>query len=307
MRAVHPEASLQELCDLFGKSRQGWYGQIQHGNDQGEFHTRVLDEVKSIRKHQPQIGTNKLQYLVNKRLAAEDESIGRDALYDLLRAHGMLIRNKKKYRPVLTNGNGESIYPDLRKSLTTSGINQLWSSDITYINLDTAARHCYATFVVDEHSHLITGYEVSEGMKATEVIKALKMAVEHQAPDSGVFDHKLVFHTDRRSQFKSALFARYLRTSEIKMSMCEQGKSSENPVAERLNGIIKNELMLGNSFASFELARDAVRRAVEIYNTERPHLSNEMLTPEEAHKPEIGPLKKLWKPRKKKPHCDKHT
>ena len=91
------------------------------------------------------------------------------------------------------------------------------------------------------------------------------------------------------------------------MSMCEQGKSSENPVAERLNGIIKNELMLQDSFDSFALARDAVSRAVRIYNTERPHLSNEMLTPKEAHHPEVGALKRLWKPRKKKQYVSNQT
>lgn len=307
MKAIHPATPLQDLCDLFGKTRQAYYKQMRRGNTRAEFHRKVLDEVKLIRARQPRIGTKKLQYLINKKLEPEGLVIGRDALYDLLRAHGMLIRVRKKYRPVLTNGNGESIYPDFRKSLITRGINELWSSDITYIDLNTSARHCYATFVIDEHSHLIVGYEVSESMKASEVIMALKKAVKSQAPEAAKFAHKLIFHTDRGSQYKSALFARYLAKSEIRMSMCEQGKSSENPVAERLNGVMKNELMLGNSFNSFEQARDAIDRAVLIYNTERPHMSNEMLTPQEAHHPEVGALKRLWKPRKKKQYATNHT
>jgi len=299
MRGLHPDISVQSLCGLFGKSRQAWYKSQQLAIGHQKFNTRVLDFVKKARMDQPRIGTNKLQYLFNKVNYEEGVFIGRDALYNLLRANGMLIQRRKRYRPSSTKGNGESIYPDLRKGLEIREINQLWCCDITYISLNTSDRHCYASFVTDEKSHLIVGHHVSLDMTASETLKSLRMAVEQQAPEGGKFDHTLIFHTDRGSQFKSALFRIFHRKHEIRISMTEQGKSSENPVSERLNGILKNELMTPDSFDRFEQARQQINRAVYIYNEKRPHLSCEMLTPRQAHQPGIGVLKKLWKQRKK--------
>lgn len=307
MRGLHPTISVQHLCGLFGKSRQAWYKSEQRAISHQAFNALVLNFVKEERIDQSKIGTFKLQHLFNKAHSDQGLFIGRDALYDLLRANGMLIRRRKKHRPTLTKGNGESIYPDLRKGLKIIEINQLWCCDITYINLNTSDRHCYASFVTDEKSHLIVGQHVSLHMTASETLKSLQMAVEGQVPKEGTFDYKLIFHTDRGSQFKSSLFSIFHRKHQIQISMTEQGKSSENPVSERLNGILKNELMTRDSFDSFEQAREAIERAVHIYNEKRPHLSCELLTPREAHQPGLGVLKKLWKPRKKKKYETKNT
>lgn len=300
MRGLHPDISVQSLCGLFGKSRQAWYKSEQLAIKHQKFNTLVLDFVKKERIDQPRIGTSKLQYLFNKVHLEQGIFIGRDALYNLLRANGMLIRRRKRYRPSSTKGNGESIYPDLRKKLEIREINQLWSCDITYITLNTSDRHCYASFVTDEKSHLILGQHLSLDMTASETLKSLRMAVEREAGPEGKFAYSLIFHTDRGSQFKSSLFRLFHQKHEIRMSMTEQGKSAENPVSERLNGILKHELMIQDSFDSFDQARTAIERAVRIYNQKRPHLSCDMLTPQEAHQPGLGVLKKLWKPRKKK-------
>ena len=301
MRQLHPNTSVQVLCELFGKSRQAWYKSDKTAIRHQELNGKILDFVKKEREDQANIGTRKLQFMFNKEFASQDVFVGRDTLYNLLRANGMLIRIRKKYRPSSTNGNGESIYPDLRKGLIISEINQLWSCDITYIKLNGIHRHCYATFVVDEKSHLIVGHHVSLEMTAVETLIALRRAVKKELPASGKFDLGLIFHTDRGSQFKSTLFRKFLDKYEIKTSMTEQGKSSENPVSERLNGILKNELMTEDSFDQFKKARDAVDKAVYIYNERRPHLSCEMLTPREAHKSGLGVLKKLWRQRKRRP------
>jgi transposase InsO family protein len=307
MKQLHPNHSIQMLCELFGKSRQAWYKSEKTATRHQELNSKLLDFVKNVRKDQPKIGTDKLQYMINAAFALEGTWIGRDALYNLLRANGMLIRIRKKYRPPSTNGNGESIYPDLRKGLVVNEINQLWSCDITYIALNDGNRHCYATFVIDEKSHLIVGYHVSLEMTAKETLIALRKAVENQAPVTGKFNFELIFHTDRGSQFKSILFRNFLEQHEIKISMTEYGKSSENPVSERLNGILKNELMFDDSFDEFYQASSAIDKAVHIYTDKRPHLSCEMLTPREAHQPGLGVLTKLWKQRKKKDYGDNHS
>ncbi len=296
MRSIHPDVSIGELCALFGKTRQAWYKSTTHASEVEVFHGKVLDFVRSIREDQPKIGTFKLWHMLN----SQGLSIGRDALYDLLRVNGMLIRRRKKYRPASTNGNGESIYPDLRKGLVVSDINQLWCCDITYLDLNTEDRHCYASFVVDEKSHLIVGHHLSLDMTAHQTLKSLEMAVDGQAPAGGKFGYELIFHTDRGSQFKSHLFRKFHDQHQIRISMTEAGQSCENPVSERLNGILKNELLLDGNFDSFEAAKKAIDRAVHIYNEKRPHLSCNMLTPKQAHQPGLGVLKKLWRQRKKK-------
>jgi transposase InsO family protein len=304
MSCIHPKVSLSTLCGLFGYSRQSWYKvqktSVVHESQQ----SGVIALVKEIREDQPRIGGIKLLYLVNQELKkAGDKEIGRDWLYNLLRSNKMLVRPAKKNKPASTNGHGRSIYADLRKDLNVLNINELWSSDITYICVDSSIRHCYVTFVVDEKSHKIVGHHLSTDMTAKETLRALQIAVMAQGVKDDKFQDSLIFHSDRGSQFKSLIFQDYLKSHGIRGSMAQEGKSSENPVSERLNGIIKNELLITDSFKSVAEARSAIDRAVKIYNEKRPHLSCELLTPQQAHQSNVGVLKKLW--RQRKPHHKK--
>lgn len=294
MKALRPRCSVEMLCRLFGKSRQAFYKVKSHAERQAMWHGQILTYIRQEREDQPRLGVDKLQYMLRQH---QDIHIGRDALYNLLRANNLLVRRAKKYRPPTTNGDGMSIYPDLRKHLKVSKIHQLWSTDITYLSIRKGrARHCYATFMVDEYSHFIVGYTVAEDMTALSTLQALKMAVETEQPPE---DKSLVFHTDRGSQFKSTDFQNYLADHKIRPSMTQDGKPEDNPVSERLNGILKEELLDGDTFEHYEQARQMVSRAVHIYNTRRPHRSCQMLTPQQAHTKGSGPLKKLWRQRKK--------
>lgn len=296
MRGHNKRFNVEELCGLFGKSRQAYYKSSNYANKQQNKHGQILGFVRKEREDQAKIGAEKLLHMLRTKTQI---AIGRDAFYDLLRSNNLLIRRARKYRPATTNGDGSSLYPDLRKRLVVKSINQLWSCDITYLSLlKGRARHCYSTFVVDEYSHLIVGFVVAQSLTAEATLVALKRAVNTQQPPA---DWSLVFHTDRGSQFKSCLFQTYLGDHKIHPSMTEDGKPSDNPVSERLNGIIKDELLDRDTFDSYEQAREMIARAVHIYNTRRPHRSCEMLTPQQAHEKGSGPLKKLWQQRKKRP------
>lgn len=301
MKQKHKDVSLEVLCGLFGHSRQAWYQREAHAEESAELAGQVLILVRKYRETQPRLGTRKLQYKLNLEPSFMDAGIeiGRDWLYEVLRENGLLVRRRRVHRPRLTNGNGESIYPDLRKQIEIRVINQLWSCDITYLELSDDQGFLYLTLIIDEKSHLIVGHHVSTRMRAIETIVALQMAVESQLPESGNFGWLLTFHSDRGGQFKSALFRKYLNKYHICSSMCEKGKSWENPVSERINGILKDELGIDQVFVSLEEARSAVTEAIRIYNHERPHLSCEMLTPAQAHQGGIGPLKRLWKNRRR--------
>ncbi len=113
----------------------------------------------------------------------------------------------------------------------------------------------------------------------------------------------LIIHSDRGSQYKSIDFKTRAKKWNMRCSMTAAGKSYENPVAERLNGILKNELLTQDYFNSFEDAQKAITKAIKIYNEYRPHLSCNMLTPKQAHLDTEFlkvPLKKLWRQRKRK-------
>jgi len=302
MKELYTNVSMEELCGLFGYTRQNFYKTSKISKKRNQLEELIMDQVQAIRSDQPRIGTVKLQYLINQKLGSQ--YIGRDKLHGILRDKNMMIRRRKKFRPKMTDGNGESLYPDLRKGLKVKRINQLWCSDITYIELRTREKHCYLICVTDEYSHLIVGYHLGLRMKTWQVLQAMQMAVDSQLKEGqDSFEKSLIIHSDRGSQYKSAEFKIHAKKWNMKCSMTAAGKSYENPVAERLNGILKNELLSQNRFDSFEQAQKAIIKAIKIYNEQRPHLSCNMLTPKQAHLDADFfkvPLKRLWRQRKKK-------
>ena len=304
MKEVNLNLSISALCRLLGYSRQSFYKSINRQNIIEQQNGVVLNAIALIREDQPKIGTRKLRHILQDQLIKQGISLGRDRWFDLLRDNNLLIKQKKKYRPKMTDGNGCSIYPDFRKDLIINRPNQLWSGDITYLDLSTHENHAYAILIIDEYSHLIVGFYVSIRMRAIDTLQALQMATTNQRQGNLRFGNGLMFHSDRGSQFKAAIFREHLQKYEIIQSMTQDGMSYENPVSERINGIIKNELLLGPVFNSLEEAKMSIARAIDIYNTKRPHLSCNMQTPEYTHANSQGPLKKLWRPRKPKPPKD---
>lgn len=296
MKLIHKKESVERLCTLFGKTRRGYYKRMKTSTKKAILEEEILEEIRLIREDQPKAGTPKLKPMLLKK----GIRIGRDPLNDILREHGMLIRNVKKYRPKQTDGDGNSIYPDLRKGLDILRINQLWCTDITYIELSNAHNHAYLVCYTDEYSHLIVGYNLALNMRAENVIQALIDAASEQLKGRTSFSKELIVHSDRGSQYKSKAFKEQAYRLGIRTSMCGKGMSHENPVAERLNGILKNELGCANVFSCYKEAKQHIDKAVSIYNNLRLHSSCEMLTPAEAHHKGSGPLKKLWRQRKPK-------
>ena len=296
MKDLYPKTGIGYWCDLFGYTRQAWYKSLDSRSKRACREEELLGLINRMRIEQPRLGTLKLQYLINKQSVHTGIEIGRDALYKLLRKHDLLVRRRRRKRPLMTDGNGRSIYPDLRINLKPTRKNELWSTDITYLRLPNS-RFCYGTFIVDEWSHLIVGSKVSRRMTTADIIGGLSEAINSQCPNGSGFAGRLIHHSDRGGQFKSHAYLNLLKENGIRPSMTENGSAYENPVSERLNGIIKNELMGGRSFNTFRQAVDCVAKAVEIYNEKRPHLSCGMLTPKEAHISD-GSLVKLWTQRK---------
>lgn len=275
------------LCSLLGYSRQSFYQFKKATEIEALQHDLILQEVITIRKQQKRLGTRKMMFMMQDFMQEHHIEIGRDKMFDLLDSKGLLIRKRKCRIPRTTySDHWMRKYPNLIREFIPTAPNQLWVSDITYIRLFDD--FVYLSLITDAYSRKIVGFFLSETLEAIGCLKALKMAISNN-PQRG----RLIHHSDRGVQYCCADYVSILDKHFIKISMTESGDPLENALAERVNGVLKEEL-LEEKYLNYEQARHAVSVAVSIYNHLRPHGSIDLLTPEEAHYRE-GELKRRWK------------
>lgn len=246
----------------------------------------MLRLATDIRKDLPRIGTAKLHFMLEKPFAEHGIKLGRDGLYALLDRHGLLMRKRKRKARTTDSGHPYRKYPNLIRELKLSCAGQLWVSDITYLRLPEG--FCYLSIITDAYSHKIVGYSLQPGLHATGPLRALAMATT-----GNVMSETLIHHSDRGVQYCCGEYVDALGAKKIRMSMTENGDPYENAIAERVNGILKDEFELDRVFGSVAEAEQAVASAVDRYNTLRPHASCDYRTPEQAHGQE-GPMRKRW-------------
>jgi transposase InsO family protein len=246
----------------------------------------VVKEVVQIRKLQPRIGTRKLQVMLQEFLMRNEIKMGRDALFDVLSYHGLLIRRRRR-KPITTfSGHWLKKYDNLIEGFYPGAPGQLWVSDITYIEVGSA--FAYLSLITDAYSHKIVGFHLSERLTVEGCIYALKIALKQPITEKG-----LIHHSDRGSQYCSSDYVELLTQNHIHISMTQTSDPRENAIAERVNGILKQEFLLPH-YATITHARIHVAQSVTVYNHLRPHSSCNMLTPVQAHS-KNGQLKKHWK------------
>lgn len=272
---------------LLGTSRQSYYQGIKFIQHKAYESDLIIEEVLRYRRHQKRLGTRKLLNEMQGFLTSHSFQIGRDAMFSLLQERGLLI-TKRKRRGFMTTLSKHRFkkYPNIIREFLPVAPNQLWVSDITYIHL--ASGFAYLSLITDAYSRKIVGFYLSKDLSAVGPLNALKMAIEGNA------DRKtLVHHSDRGVQYCCDAYVKLLQDKGIKISMTENGDPLENALAERVNGILKQEL-LEEIFHDFQVARKAIAIACSTYNYLRPHGSVDNLKPAEAHQ-KTGELKKRWK------------
>ena len=230
----------------------------------------------TVRGTMPRIGTRKLYYLLKESFLQNGISIGRDQLFNLLREEGLLIIKKKKYIKTTDSKHWMRKYPNLIKQIELSRPEQIWVADITYLTMSN--RHSYLHLVTDAYSKRIMGYCISDTLAANHTLKALAMALKNRK-----YNDSLIHHSDRGLQYCSAGYVRTLQQNSINISMTEDGSPYDNAIAERLNGILKDEYGLDEEFTDLAQLELQVKESVESYNNRRPHESNYLLTPTEMH------------------------
>ena len=281
-------------CKLLGVSTQAYY---KHGDtDLRKLAEEAfcVEYVKRIRQKDRGIGGGKLWQMYRKEFG-DVHSVGYNRFYDIIEKYSLKVRKRKRRAKTTDSDHDLPLYPNLVKELIPLRPNQLWVSDITYMVIYLNAQtgeydFCYLSLVTDYYTKEIIGWCVGETLEAKFAIEALEMALGRLG---GRRDVDLIHHSDRGVQYASYAYTDILRKHNIKISMTECGDPKDNAVAERVNGIVKNELLQGMSFFSIQEVRKALKAAIDFYNNERPHMSLDWRTPAEATLC-TGELKKKW-------------
>jgi transposase InsO family protein len=283
---------LAKLCGWFGVTRQAYYQNNWEGISTSIEEELILKQVKEIRSNHRKIGTRKLYEMLQPFMLEHQIKMGRDALFNLLDINHLLIRRRKRKIKTTYSAHWLRKYPNLIKGFIPTAINQLWVSDITYWKIQEG--FLYISFITDAYSHKIVGYQVAETMEAIGSIKALQVALSVFV---GAESHlNLIHHSDRGIQYCSHAYVKLLQDNGIKISMTENGDPLENAIAERVNGIIKEDYLENYDISNIKDAKELLKAVVELYNKERPHMSIGNLTPNQIHQ-SLKPIKteKLWK------------
>ncbi|MDB5015054.1 MAG: Transposase, partial [Daejeonella sp.] len=238
MKDSYTRVSLVRICRLFGVTRQAYYQHFWQQEATGIEESLVLSEVLSIRKNHRVMGGRKLYEKLYPFFLEHQIKMGRDTLFDLLAANGLLV--KKKRRRFITTFSNHWLrkWPNLIRELKVTGIHQLWVSDITYFKV--AGDYVYISLITDAYSHKVVGFHLAETLESIETLKALQMALQ-QLPQN--LAGPLIHHSDRGVQYCSETYVKLLQDNGIKISMTENGDPLENAVAERINGILKGEYL----------------------------------------------------------------
>ncbi len=198
-------------------------------------------------------------------------------MFNVLRKHNMLTI-RKKYSARTTNSYHRFYkYKNIIKDLEITKPNQVWVTDITYIR--TIKGFCYLALITDVYSRKIVGYDLSDSLELKGCVRALNKAL-YQAKNI----ENLIHHSDRGIQYCSNVYTQILKNKNINISMTEENHCYENAIAERVNGILKDEFYLDQTFVNKEHAKRATKNAINLYNQIRLHLSLEYKTPNMVYK-----------------------
>jgi len=262
-------------CTLFGVDRQVYYRKIKRRITRQSNAIKVVSMVLEIRQTMPRIGAKKLYFLLNNEL--KQLKTGRDKFINILRANHLLIIPKRSYHITTNSHHRFRKHQNQILELQIQRPEQVWVSDITYIG--KRENPYYLSLVTDAYSKKIMGFNVADNMNTQSTLVALENAVKHRKDR----DLSLIHHSDRGLQYCANEYQKLLNKSKIKCSMTQNSDPYENAVAERINGILKQEFNIDKYNQSLPIMKQIIKEVVEIYNNKRPHYSNFMLTPNQMH------------------------
>ena len=270
-------ASIKNICNCFNSKRDAYYKYNRRVKQRKSFEQELLHIVMKRRKSLPREGVRKLMKSLNKDFEKQQLKVGRDTLFKVLREHQMLTL-RKKYSARTTNSYHRfHKYKNIIKDIVVNKPNQVWVSDITYIR--TVKGFCYLALITDMYSRKIVGYDISDSLELKGCVRALNKAIYQAKNIKG-----LIHHSDRGIQYCSNIYTQILKRKRIDISMTEENHCYENALAERVNGILKDEFYLDQTFTNVAHAKRAAKSAIKLYNEIRLHLSLDFKTPNMVYK-----------------------
>ncbi len=261
-----------QVCDCFHIKRDAYYKYLRRFNKKADLEQQVLELVKHHRKTLAREGTRKLHKNLGEEFMNKNLKVGRDTLFTILRNNNMLIKRKKSFVKTTNSYHHFHKYNNLIKDIKIVRPNQVWVSDITYIR--SYEGFCYLALITDLYSRKIVGYDVSSSLELEGCLRALKRAFKTAGKTN-----ELIHHSDRGVQYCSHMYVNQLIKRNVNISMTEENHCYENAVAERVNGILKDEFYLDQTFNNENQIKQATKNAIALYNDKRIHLSLNFKTP----------------------------
>ncbi len=270
--------SIDKICKSFDISRQAHYKSVKVEVLKEQRDSLLVEMVIEKRVELKREGYHKLYRRMKPDLERSDLNIGRDNLLKVLRNNDLLVRPKKRrYVSTTDSKHPFKIYKNEILGKLIRRKNEVWVSDITYIRINS--KFMYLALITDLYSRKIVGYDFSNSLELEGCVRALKMALRNRK-DTG---KELIHHSDRGCQYCSYAYTGILKRNKVKISMAAAGNCYENATAERINGILKGEFNLDQTFSSVKQARKAIKQAIDKYNNLRLHMSIGYRTPSQVH------------------------
>ena len=270
---AHKKLSIRKQCELLDVNRNRLEPRSEQITSEDELIMRRLDELHM-----------EFPFLGNRKLCRELRdfgwSIGRKRMRRLMRTMGIVAMVPQ---PTTSKPNKEhTIYPYLLRGRAIKEVDEVWCADITYIPM--AKGHAYLVAIMDWHSRKVLSWRLSNSMDADFCVEALKEALaKHGTPE--------IFNTDQGSQFTSGAWIDVLVDADIKISMDGKGAWRDNRMIERLWRSLKYECVYLNAFETGSEMRAGIGKWLTYYNSERPHSTHGILTPDEAYVSKTEPMR----------------
>ena len=236
----------------------------------------VLSWVQALRAQHPNMGTRKLHYLMQPLLREHGMRCGRDRLFALLRSCNLLIRRKRHLARTTNSQHKLRVFPNLLADAQLDGPNQAWVADITYLRIGSTFR--YLSLLTDGWSRMIVGWHLHGNLEASGPLRALQMAIRQRGGEGST-----IHHSDRGIQYCCHEYLNQSFAAGLRTSMTADLHCYENALAERVNGILKNEYLLKTRFTNETTMRQATAQAIFLYNMKRPHWALNLATPAQRH------------------------
>lgn len=264
------------MCSYFGVTRQAYYKGLKRQVRDTAAAKLIVDMVMRIRRENKCMGGKKLYRLLRREISELDSSFGRDKFFDLLRQQDLLVKRRRKYAVTTHSRHRFRIYRNLLEEFVPTAPHQAWVCDITYIRVKQG--FCYLFLITDAYSRKIVGWDLNKSLGMEGALQSLSIAIKQCSAPEG-----LIHHSDRGFQYCCPKYTAILKAKGIAISMAEAGNCYQNAMAERVNGILKGEYGLDETFADEKQARQAAREGIRAYNEQRPHWSLGLEIPENVH------------------------